>query len=59
MEVYMNHRTVLVVVITAFLAMAFQPLAAQAADSEGQISSVREQWEKAWNAKDLKTLTAV
>src|SRR5688500_4385640 len=52
----MKHRPVLVTLIATFLTVLFHPLAAQAADAGAQISSVREQWEKAWNAKDLETL---
>jgi len=52
----MKYRSALVVVIVALLGMVFEPIAAWAADADAQISSVREQWEKAWNAKDLETL---
>lgn len=52
----MKYRSALVVVIAALLGMVVQPIAAWAADADAQISGVREQWEKAWNAKDLETL---
>jgi ketosteroid isomerase-like protein len=41
------------------LAPALQSISAEPTESERQISSVREQWEKAWNAKDQKTLFAL
>ena len=55
----MKNRSALVLVMALFSTPIFPSYSALAADAEEQVSSVRDQWETAWNAKDLDTLVTL